>query len=102
MIEKKTTTYALFLLLTLFVAVSCSQEATLADNTVQAVSNVVTCSEPRAQMCTREYRPVCATLQNGKQKTYANGCEACADSQVKAYTPDACAIDTPVKKPSSK
>jgi len=48
------------------------------------------CPEPRPQMCTREYRPVCATLNDGTHKTYANGCTACSDPKVKGYFPDAC------------
>ena len=48
------------------------------------------CKEPRPQMCTREYRPVCAKLEDGSMKTYSNGCTACTDPKVVGYVPDAC------------
>ena len=50
----------------------------------------VVCTEPRPMVCTMEYRPVCADLQNGNQETYASGCNACADVAVVSWTPNAC------------
>lgn len=52
--------------------------------------SLVQCVEPRPQMCTREYRPVCATLADGKTETYSTGCTACSDSNVVGYRPGAC------------
>ncbi len=52
--------------------------------------NKITCKEPRPQICTREYNPVCATLQDGSEKTYATGCTACAEKIVSTYRPGAC------------
>ena len=60
-----------------------------------------TCPEPRPQMCTRDYRPVCATRDTGvrcvttpcpstEEKTYGNACSACADASVIAYREGAC------------
>jgi len=37
-----------------------------------------------------EYRPVCATLIDKGTRTYASGCNACADVVVASYLPDAC------------
>jgi len=59
------------------------------------------CKEPRPQICTREYRPVCATRDTGIRcvttpcdsqefKTYGNGCTACADTNVSEYRSGAC------------
>lgn len=59
------------------------------------------CPEQRSQICTREYMPVCATrdtdvrcvttpCQSSEQKTYSNGCEACADKKVLGYVANAC------------
>lgn len=59
------------------------------------------CKEPRSKMCTREYRPVCATKDTGirciknpcpsiRQVTYSNACTACADSSVYGYRLGAC------------
>ncbi len=35
---------------------------------------------PRPQVCTMEYKPVCARASNGALKTYPNACHARADS----------------------
>ena len=59
------------------------------------------CNDPRPQMCTREYRPVCADVDTGvrcikapcpstKRKTYSNACTACSDSKVYGYTLGVC------------
>ena len=48
------------------------------------------CSDPRPQVCTMEYNPVCATLVAGGVKQYASGCNACADDAVSSYMPDVC------------
>ena len=61
----------------------------------------VECSDPRPEMCTRDYRPVCALRDSGircvttpcpstEWKTYSNGCSACADSEVQGYRPGTC------------
>lgn len=66
-----------------------------------AAAGRVECSEPRPQFCTRDYRPVCATRDNGvrcvttpcdstEQRTYSNGCSACADAAVYFHVPGAC------------
>ena len=62
---------------------------------------VTTCQEPRRQACTREYRPVCATIDTGvrctqapcpstKTQTFSNGCEACAQADVLSHQPGTC------------
>jgi hypothetical protein len=48
------------------------------------------CEEPRPQVCTMDYRPVCASLADGAVKTYSNGCSACADASVSSWTEGAC------------
>jgi hypothetical protein len=59
------------------------------------------CKTPRPEMCTREYRPVCATKFNGIQckkapcpdtdkVTYANACVACSDHKVRSYGAMSC------------
>lgn len=51
---------------------------------------MVACTETRPQVCTQDYRPVCALLQDGNFKTYANGCNACSDPAVTGYREGAC------------
>jgi len=59
------------------------------------------CKEPRPEICTREYKPVCATKNTGVQcvtspcpptdeATYASGCTACADPNVIKYKQGSC------------
>ncbi len=61
----------------------------------------IKCKPPRPQVCTKEYRPVCATRDNGvrciitpcqstEQITYSTGCTACADPRVYSYRQGAC------------
>lgn len=47
------------------------------------------CKDPRSEMCTREYRPVCAK-RGTEWVTKGNSCTACADPKVHGYTKDAC------------
>jgi len=51
---------------------------------------MVACTEPRPQVCSQDYRPVCAVLQDGSLKTYSNGCSACSDPGVTGYRKGAC------------
>ena len=48
------------------------------------------CPEIRPEVCTRDYRPVCAEMKDGGFKTYSNGCTACTDQAVTAYRDGAC------------
>lgn len=48
------------------------------------------CIEPRPQICTMDYTPVCAALASGEEKTYSNGCSACADVKVVSHRLAAC------------
>jgi hypothetical protein len=63
--------------------------------------DAVQCTEPRPQICTMDYTPVCATRDNGTRcattpcestetATYANACSACADPAVMYHLPAAC------------
>jgi len=56
----------------------------------------VVCTDPRPEMCTMEYAPVCAQRDNGIRcvqapcpstdlVTYSNACSACSDAKVYAY-----------------
>ena len=51
---------------------------------------MVACTQPRPEVCTQDYRPVCALLQDGSLKTYSNGCSACSDPGVTGYHEGAC------------
>ena len=53
-------------------------------------NSYILCEEPRPEICTREYVPVCGKLIDGNLKTYGNRCEACADKNVVGYKPEPC------------
>ena len=57
---------------------------------MQPTSPDIQCHDPRPQVCTMEYDPVCATLHKGGSKQYSSGCNACADDAVASYLPDPC------------
>lgn len=70
-------------------------------NAGQMPADAVRCTEPRPQICTMDYTPVCATRVDAircvttpcpstEMATYANGCGACADATVTYYQPGAC------------
>ena len=48
------------------------------------------CSEPRQEVCTREYDPVCGYKSDGESKTYSNGCSACAEKEIIGYNNGEC------------
>ena len=48
------------------------------------------CTEPRPEMCTHHYDPVCGRRSEGDLHTYGNACTACSDSSVEAHRPGAC------------
>lgn len=50
------------------------------------------CSEPRPEVCTREYAPVCGYKLDGTFKTYSNGCSACTDKEIIGYKNDECGL----------
>ncbi len=65
-------------------------------------ANFTACQDPRPQICTRDYRPVCAQRDTGVRcvkapcdeatelKTYSNACSACADEKVLGFFDGGC------------
>ncbi len=58
------------------------------------------CTDPRPEMCTEEYSPVCGKIKEVDStglarivyNTYSNGCHACADPKVWEYSKGACVV----------
>jgi len=48
------------------------------------------CGDPRPQMCTRDYRPVCGVSRDGSRKTYGNACGACSHQDVVGHYSGEC------------
>lgn len=57
------------------------------------VDDLVICTEPRPQICTMDYKPVCGQLQDGSFKTYSNGCGSCSDPEVVGYRDGECVAE---------
>ena len=53
-------------------------------------AKVTVCTEPRPQLCTMEYLPVCGSTSTAEKKTYGNGCGACGDAEVISYVDGEC------------
>ncbi len=52
--------------------------------------NLIYCPEVRSSRCTKIYRPVCGQDKEGRLKTYASDCTACAHVDVVAYQKGRC------------
>jgi len=94
----KSLSYIAFCTAFLFITLSsCAANTSTEDtNSGKAESKekkITICTEPRPQICTREYNPVCATLNDGSVKTYATGCTACSDTKVIHYMAGVCPQD---------
>lgn len=48
------------------------------------------CVDPRPQICTRDYRPVCGNFRDGSTNTYGNACDACSHPKVVGHRPGEC------------
>ncbi|MEL7044691.1 MAG: hypothetical protein AAGL66_06685 [Pseudomonadota bacterium] len=62
-------------------------------DTAIAGGGPVACSEPRPQVCTTIYAPVCAEHDGGRRETHASACNACADDTTLAYVDGLCEED---------
>ena len=69
-------------------APACAQQTPPAQ--APAPPGQVTCTEPRPQVCTKDFRPVCGARRDGTRQTYGNGCSACADANVVSHIPGPC------------
>jgi len=77
-------------LFALFIALPAYAEQPRPAPPTPAASGQMTCTEPRPEVCTREYRPVCGTKRDGARQTYGNGCSACGDRNVVGHVPGPC------------
>src|SRR6478735_8096386 len=71
------------------------------DPPVTTKNEPVMCKEPRPEVCTMIYQPVCATRDTGvrcirapcpseEQVTKSSGCNACSDEKVISYVEGEC------------
>ena len=57
---------------------------------VPGLSYETACQDPRPEVCTMEYRPVCGVSQDGSKKVYGNACGACGQAEVQGYSAGEC------------
>jgi hypothetical protein len=57
-----------------------------------AIEGLAACPEPRPEVCTMEYRVVCAQRQDGSSGNFSNACSACADPTVAGYREGSCPV----------
>ena len=79
----------MIVVLTGFTVVACAQAPSV-EEMASAPVGLVACEDPRPQICTAIYDPVCALTADNSYKTYASACSACGDANVTGYTPGAC------------
>ena len=90
--------HKLSLLLSTALLYSCSNSPLVE---TKLTPEIIKCTNPRPQICTMDYSPVCATRDTGvrcvttpcpstETATYSNGCSACSDPKVLYYTPGEC------------
>ncbi len=73
-----------------FVMIGCTSVSSNAPANNGPSAALTPCEDPRPEICTMDYVPVCGELDDGGQKTYSNACNACADPRVTGYRPDPC------------
>ena len=80
------------LLILVFLAMSgcAATETTKSNETKLDNPKRQICREPRPEMCTQQYDPVCGQLSGGDSQTYSNWCSACSDKTVESYVPGEC------------
>lgn len=80
----------ILLLPALLVACAPVSDAGVAKNSESEVITTTVCTDPRPEICTMEYMPVCALHVSGEMKTYSSGCSACSHQQVIHYQMGGC------------
>ncbi len=83
---------ALLLPVTLLLSSGCNGSIPALEETVKPVE-MTQCTDPRPEVCTMDYTPVCATKKDGNTKTFFNGCAACTNSEVIGHRPNSCEED---------
>jgi len=91
---------AVVLLASLAVLCACSHEQQMPPRPLPDTA-AIQCMDPRPQICTLDYRPVCGTRDTGVRcvtepcestelQTYSNACSACSDSLVLSHVEGTC------------
>ena len=79
-----------FIAAAVLLSISCASYSEKNNINEPGALDLILCEEPRPQICTREYNPVCGSLKDGATKTGSTGCTSCSDPEVVGYTMGAC------------
>jgi len=74
-------------------SISCASYSEKNDNydiNEPGALDLILCEDPRPQICTREYNPVCGSFKDGSTSTGSTGCTSCSDPEVVGYVMGAC------------
>ena len=69
---------------------ACASNDEKSDIDEPGALDLILCEQPRPEVCTHEYDPVCGTLIDGSNKTGSTACTSCSDSSVVGYRSGAC------------
>ena len=69
---------------------ACSQTPDSTGGGGEDADSLTECVDPRPEICTMDYRPVCGQTSDGAKKLFSNGCGACADASIASYRPGLC------------
>jgi hypothetical protein len=58
--------------------------------TAEPAAAPIPCEDPRPEVCTQHYDPVCGEREDGSRETYSNACAACSDPRVGSHRAGAC------------
>lgn len=72
--------------ITMFFLISCAS-----NDGGEPQSGMTECEDPRPQICTMIYDPVCGITKDGTRKTHASGCSACSHAEIISYEKGECA-----------
>ncbi|HFC92635.1 MAG TPA: hypothetical protein ENJ51_07465 [Leucothrix mucor] len=90
-------------ILSLIFLISCQDKKTVTNPKPKSspIGTYTECKDPRPEVCTKEFRPVCSKVDTGvrcvttpcpstENKTYSNACTACAEPKVYGFWKNAC------------
>jgi hypothetical protein len=75
--------WVLYLMTTLLLISGCQSSPA-------QLENKLVCKDPRPEICTMNYQPVCGLDSSNSAKTYSNACGACSDKNVVTYMEGEC------------
>ncbi len=98
---KTVTKYALLTMAVLSLNTACQSTPTEAPQPKENKPFIISCTDPRPEICTQEYIPVCAAKDTSvrcvttpcpstEKVTYGNACTACSDAKVVSHIAGAC------------